>query len=110
MLGIPMIDGDPVEAGAQIASGVSHEVAREGLYIRKFRRVFGCDNEPEMMSVVVTPLSEGFMISIVAVSAKHPGRIAILCYAVAAEIGKMRGKRRALRPMTNHAGFNHNAA
>ena len=52
MLGIPMIDGDPVEAGAQIAFGVGHEVAGESFHIGKFARVFGCDNEPEMMPVL----------------------------------------------------------
>ncbi len=41
MLGIPMIDGSPVEAGAQITLGVGHEVACEGFDIGEFRRVFG---------------------------------------------------------------------
>ena len=29
MLGVPMVDGDPVEPGAQIARGLIHEFARE---------------------------------------------------------------------------------
>ena len=52
VLRIPMIDGDPVEAGAKVAFGVGHEVAGESLDIGEFAGVFGRDNEPEMMPVL----------------------------------------------------------
>ena len=110
MLGIPVIDGDPVEAGAQVAFGVGHEVAGESFDIREFAGVFGRDNEPEMMPVLLAPLSESLMIDIIALSAEHPGRIAILGHAVAAEIGEMGGKRRALHAMTHDPGFDHRDA
>jgi hypothetical protein len=110
MLGVPMIDGNPVEAGAKVAFGVGQEVARESLHVGKWGRIIRRENEPEMMPVALASLSEGLMIAIVALGTEHPGLFAVLGHAVAAEIGKMRGKRGALRPMTNHAGFNHSAA
>lgn len=62
------------------------------------------------MPVALASLSEGLMIAIVALGTEHPGRLSIFCHAVAAEIGKMRGKRSALRPVTDHAGFDHRDA
>jgi len=44
-----MIDGDPVELGAQIALGVFHQLAGEGTQIVHFFGVFRRDDEPEMM-------------------------------------------------------------
>jgi hypothetical protein len=73
MLGVPVIDGDPVEAGAQFAFGVNHEIGREGFDVGEFVGIFGRDNEPEMMPVLRTPLSEGFVIDVIALSAKHFG-------------------------------------
>lgn len=52
MPGVRVIDGDPVEASAQVAFGVGHDVAGENLYVGKFGRVFGRDDEPKMMPVL----------------------------------------------------------
>ena len=110
VLGIPVIDSRPVEARAKVAFGVGHQVARESLDIREFNGVIRRNNEPKMMPVLRAPLSESPMIDIVALGAEHPGRIAILGHAVAAEIGEMGGKGCAFRPVTNHAGFDHRDA
>jgi hypothetical protein len=110
MLGIPVIDGDPVEAGAQVTFSIDHEVAGESLDIGEFRRVFGRDNEPEMMAVLVALLSESLMIDIVALGVEYPGWIAILGHAIAAEIGEMGVQRRSLRAMTHDSGFDHRSA
>jgi hypothetical protein len=66
VLGIPMIDGDPVEISTQIALGFGHQVACECFDIGEFGRVVGRDDEPEMMPVALASLSEGLMIDIVA--------------------------------------------
>jgi len=89
MLGVPMIDGDPVEAGAQVAFGVDHQVACERLHVGEFFGIFGRDNEPEMMPVLLASLSEGRMIDVIAPGAEHLGRRAILRHAVAKEISEM---------------------
>jgi hypothetical protein len=62
MLCIPVIDGDPVEAGAQIAFGFGHEVAREGFDIGKFSGILGRNDEAEMMPVLLAPLCKSPMI------------------------------------------------
>ena len=107
VLRIPVIDSRPVEARAKVAFGVGHQVAGESLDIREFNGVIRRNNEPKMMPVLRAPLSESPMIDIVALGAEHPGRIAVLGHAVAAEIGEMGGKGCAFRPVTNHAGFDH---
>ena len=107
VLGIPVIDGDPVEAGAQIAFGVAHKITGESLEIGKFGRVFGCDNEPEMMTVLLAPLCKGPTIDLIALSAKHPCRLTVFSHAVAAKIGEMGGKRGTLHAMTDDPGFDH---
>jgi hypothetical protein len=42
-----MIDGDPIQARAQVPFGVGHQVAREGFDIGQYRCVFGRDDEPD---------------------------------------------------------------
>ena len=90
--------------------GFGHQVASEGPYVRKFGRIIRRDNEPEMMPVALAPLSEGLMIDIVALGTEHPGLFAVLGHAVAAEIGKMRGKRGALHAVTHDTGLDHRDA
>ena len=38
VVGVPVIDGHPVEPGAEIALGIGHQLAREGPEIRHLRR------------------------------------------------------------------------
>jgi hypothetical protein len=106
MLGVPMIDGDPFEARAEIAFGIGHEVACGGFDIGEFSRIRR-DNEPEMVAILRAPLRKDFLIDIVTLGTEHPGRIAVLRDAVTAEIGKMRGKWCALHAVTNDPGFDH---
>ena len=110
VLGIPVIDSRPVEARAKVAFGVGHQVSRESLNIREFNGVIRRNNEPEMMPVLRAPLSESLMIDTVALGAERPGWIAILGHAVAAEIGEMGGKRRALHAMTHDPSLDHRGA
>ena len=41
MLGVPVVDGDPVELGAQIARGLIHEFAREAAQASQFAGIIG---------------------------------------------------------------------
>ena len=110
VFGIPLIDGDSFQTCPEIKFGVGLQIAGGSLDIGEFGRVFARDDQPEMMPVVLAPLSENPMIDLIALSAKHPGRITIFGHAVAAEIGEMGGKRRALHPMTHDPGFDHRGA
>ena len=110
MLRVPMVDGDPVEAGTQVAFGAGHEIPSESFHIRKFTRVFGRNNEPEMMPVLLAPLCKNPIIDLITLSGKHPSRITIFGHAVAAEISEMGGKRPALHVMTHDPSFDHRDA
>jgi hypothetical protein len=110
MFCVPVIDGDPIEAGTKIAFGIGHEVARERLDIGEVSRIIRRDNETEMMAILRTPLRKDFLIGIVALGTEHPGLFAVLGHAVAAEIGKMRGKRGALHAVTYDPGLDHRRA
>ena len=110
MLGVPVINGDPVEAGAQVAFGVDHQVACEGFDVGKLAGVFGCNDEPEMMPVLFAPLCKSSMIDLIALSPEHPGRITIFGHAVTAESGEINGKRRALHAMTHDPSIEHRDA
>ena len=55
-----MIDGDPVEAGPEVALRVLHQFAGEGAKVRHLGRVLRRDGEPEMMAILVAPFGESF--------------------------------------------------
>jgi hypothetical protein len=54
VLGIPVIDGDPVEVGAEVPLGLAHEVAGEPLEVRHLHCVVGRDDEAEVVAVSQT--------------------------------------------------------
>src|SRR3546814_19516777 len=59
IVGVPMVDRDPIEAGPEITRHVLHQVAREAAEIVHRNGVFGADAEAEMMLVSVTARGEG---------------------------------------------------
>ena len=59
VVGVPVIDGDPVQPRAEIGSHLPREIAREGLQIGHLAGVLGRDDEAEMVPVVLAPLGEG---------------------------------------------------
>ena len=65
IVGVPVIDGDPVELRAEIALGVRHQLAREGPKIGHLGRVLGGDGEPEVMPVVLAALGERLGVGVV---------------------------------------------
>ena len=53
IVGIPMVDGDPIEPGAEIGFHLAGKVAGEGFEVGHFGGVFGRDDEAEMMAIVL---------------------------------------------------------
>ena len=43
VVGVPVIDRDPVELRAEVALGVGHQLAREGAKVGQLGRVLGRD-------------------------------------------------------------------
>ena len=91
---VPVIDGDPVEFRAEIALGVSHQLAGEGAKIGHLGRVLGGHREPEVMAVVLATLGERPGVGVVGPGVEHPGVRAVAGDAFALEIGDMLRQRR----------------
>ena len=93
MVGVPMIDGDPVELCAEIAFGILHQFAGEGAQIAHVLGVLRRDNEPEMMPVVGATLGEILSVGRVRGGVEHMGVAAVAGDAFAPQIGNVVGER-----------------
>ena len=91
---VPVIDGDPVEPGAEIALDVGHKLAGEGAKIGHLGRVLRGHREPEMMPVVLAPLCEDLRVGVFRASVEHPRVRAVAGDALALEIGEVLCERR----------------
>ena len=59
MGGVVVVDGDPVELGAEIRRHLLHEVSGEGLEVLELVGVLGGDDEAELVAVVLAAFDEG---------------------------------------------------
>ena len=53
VVGVPVVDGHPVEPRAEIRLHAGHEVAGVGAQVAELGRILGRDDEPELMAVVL---------------------------------------------------------
>ena len=97
VVGVPMIDRDPVEPRSEVALRVPHELAREGPKVGKLARVLRRDCEPEMMPVLFAPFGESLRVGVVGGGVEHPGVRAVAGDAVALEVGDMLRERRGTK-------------
>ena len=58
MLGIPVVDGDPVEPRAEIARGPIHQLTGKAPQAFQFGGIIRRDDEPEMMPVAIAAFRE----------------------------------------------------
>ena len=94
VVGVPMIDRDPVEPRSEVALRVLHELAREGPKVGNLARVLRRDCEPEMMPVLFAPFGESLRVGVVGGCVEHPGICAVAGHSVALEVGDMLRERR----------------
>ena len=94
VVGVPVIDGHPIEPRAEIDLHLLGQIAREGLEVGHLAGILGRDDEPEMMPVVLAPLREGRAIGTVAAGIEHLGPLATPGDAVALQVRKMGRQRR----------------
>ncbi|MBK9003572.1 MAG: hypothetical protein IPM41_06830 [Sphingomonadales bacterium] len=84
IIGIPMVDGHPVEAAAiQILGHVRHEIAGEGAKVAEIRCVLGADDQPEVMAVILAARRERVPVRRVARSIEHAGVASVAGPAIA---------------------------
>ena len=89
MLGVPVVNRDPIELGAEVLLDLASQLAGETLEVGHLRRVIGRDDEAEVMSVLLAPLGEGVGVGIFRVRAEQPGLLAVPGDALAPEIAEM---------------------
>ena len=94
VVGVPMIDCDPVEPGPEIALRVLHQFAREGAKVGHLARVLRRDGEAEMMPVLFAPFGESLRVGVVGGCVEHPRVRAVAGHAVALQVGDMLRERR----------------
>ena len=58
VVGVPMIDGDPVQFGSEIPRDAGHQLTREGAEIAELASILRRNDEPEMMPVILAALGE----------------------------------------------------
>ena len=94
IVGVPVVDGDPIEPGAKIGFHLPGEVSREGSEIGHLGGVFGRDDEAEVVPVVLRTFGEGGVIGAVGLGVEHVRLLAVARDALALQIGDMRRHRR----------------
>ena len=71
IVGVPVIDGDPVEPRAEIGFHLPREIAREGPEVGHLGGVLGRDDEAEMVPVVLAPFGEGAIVGAIGLGIEH---------------------------------------
>jgi hypothetical protein len=89
VVGVPVIDGDPIELRAEIGFHAAHEVARIGLEVADVAGVLGRHDEAELVPVLPPALLEGDDIGLVRAGAVGARLAAVLGYAVALDVTQM---------------------
>src|SRR6185312_4439870 len=77
IVGVPAVDRDPIELGAEIPLDIEHQLARERLEVAELGAVFRRDDEAEMMAVILAAFGEGAFIRCVGGRIEHPRVLAV---------------------------------
>ena len=94
MLGVPVIDGDPVELGAEIFLHLPDEITGEGSQVGHLQRIVWRDDEAEMMPVVLAALGEVPAVRFFLSRPEQASLLSVSGDAVAAQIVEMGAERR----------------
>src|SRR5258707_6334377 len=90
MAGVVVVDGDPIELGAEILLHLCHQPADEGFEIFVLDTVLGRDDEAELMAVAVAALEESLAVHPVLLRAIELPGLTITGQAVALAIAQLR--------------------
>src|SRR3546814_19297161 len=93
IVGVPVIDRDPVEARLEILCHVGHEVAGEAPEVADLPGIFRTDDETEMMTIILAARCEVGAVSAVALRVEHRGVAPVASDAIAFEILDMESER-----------------
>jgi hypothetical protein len=93
VVGIPVIDTDPIELRSEIALSLGHQIPRKGLQVGKLLCILRGDDKTEMMTISLATIRERPVIGIVLCGVKHPTQSVIPRDALTAQIFKVSAKR-----------------
>lgn len=96
IVGVPVVDRDPIEPRAQVGLHAAHEMPRIGSQVFQFRCVLRRENEAEMVPVVGAALLEGVQVRSVCLRPVGLPRLAITAHAVALDVAQVFGERPGL--------------
>ena len=99
IVGVPVIDGDPVQLRSEVALGVGHELARERMQVRHLRRVLRRHGEAEMVAVVLAALGESLGVRDIRCGVEHACVLPVSRDAFALQIGDVLGERRGRKAL-----------
>jgi hypothetical protein len=102
VVGVPVIDPDPIQARSEVMLHLLDEVTRKRSKVLHLSCVLGTDDKPEMMPVIAGALGEGTQIGVVRDGVEHPGRRAVPGDALSSEIGEMRPNRTGSTEALSH--------
>ena len=94
IVGVPMVDRDPVEPGVEVDLKLAHEVPRIAAQVSELGRVLGADDEAEVVAITCASFGEGIAIGLVASCIEHRGVASVAGHAVALEITDVPPERR----------------
>jgi hypothetical protein len=83
---VPVIDGYPIEPRAEIGLHLFGKVAGESPEVGHVASIFGRDDDPKMMAVVLAPIRESRAIGTVAAGVKHLGPLPAPGHAIALQV------------------------
>ena len=101
VVGIPVIDGGPIELRAEILLHLVHQIAGEGFEVRHVHGVLRRDDEAEMVAIVAATLGEGAALDLIRLRPEQPGLLSVTGHALAAQIIEM-GRERSRAGMMAH--------
>ena len=102
IVGVPVIDPDPVEFGAEVFLHLAHQLAGEFAEICHLHRVLGRDDETEVVAILPAALGESLAVHIAFPRTEQPGLLPVTGDAVATQIVEMRLERRRTHLVTHH--------
>ncbi|CAH1666802.1 hypothetical protein CHELA40_12894 [Chelatococcus asaccharovorans] len=93
VVGVPMIDGDPIEPRAKVRLHLFDQIAGEGAQVVHLAGVFRGDDEAEMVPVVLAAIGEAEIVGAVVVGVEHDALLAVSADAFALQIREVRRDR-----------------
>jgi len=110
IVGIPVIDCDPVDLGAEIPFRIRHQFARERPEITHFGCILRRDDEAEVVAILLTSAGKRALVGHVGPRIEQTGVSAIARYAIPLQVSDMPGERRraeSISAMPDHSHLDH---